>query len=64
MTKFHCLIPFTFWELGNMYIVIICRLVCDVINFEISYGLRIKPFFYIIKKLGQKCKYLKNKEIF
>ena len=39
-----------------MYIVIIC---CPV--FEINHS---KPVFYIIKKSGQKCKYLKNEKSF
>ena len=37
--------------LSNMCIVIICGLVCDVINFEINFSLLIKPFSYINKKV-------------
>ena len=50
--------------LGNMCIIIICYPVCDVINFEIKHSFLIKLFFYIIKKSGWKCKYLKNKKSF
>ena len=40
----------------------VCVPVCDVINFEINFDFLIQLFSYIIKKkLGQKCKYLKNK---
>ena len=47
--------------LGNVCIVSICCPVCDVINFEINLSFLIKPFFYITKKSGQKCEYLKKK---
>ena len=50
--------------LGNMCIVIICCPVCDVINFEINQSFLIKPFFFITKMSGQKCKYLKNEKSF
>ena len=50
--------------LGNICIIIICYPVCDVINFEIKHSFLIKLFFYIIKKSGWKCKYLKNKKSF
>ena len=40
--------------LGNMYIVIICFPVRDVINFEINLGFLNKPFFYMTKKVGTK----------
>ena len=49
---------------GNMCIVIIWYPVCDIINFEIKHSFLIKPFFYITKNSGQKCKYLKNKKSF
>ena len=39
---------------GNMYIVIICFSVCDVINFEINIGFVIKPFYYMTKKFRTK----------
>ena len=47
-----------------MYIVIICFPVCDVIGFEIKLNFLIKPFFHLIKKSEQKCKYLKNEKSF
>ena len=50
--------------LGNMCIVMIRYPVCDVINFEINHNFVIKPFFYIMKKSEQKCKYLKNGRTF
>ena len=59
---------FIFWLpllleiLANMCIVIICRPVCDIINFEINLGFLIKPFFYKTKLSGQKRKYLKNEK--
>ena len=33
-------------------------------NFVINDSFLIKPFFYVIKKSGQKCTYLKNQKIF
>ena len=47
-----------------MGIFIICCPVCDVMNFQIKLSLLMEPFFYIIKKSGQKCKYLKNERAF
>ena len=47
-----------------MFIVIVCFPACDVINFEITLILLIKPFFYMTKKSRQKFKYLKNKKSF
>ena len=47
---------------GNMYIVIICFLVCDIISFEIKLSFLIKPFSYMTKKSGRKLKYLQNKK--
>ena len=41
---------------GNMYIVIICLLVCDIINFEIKLSFLIKPFSYMTKKVRTKIK--------
>ena len=57
-------LPLLLQILGNMCIVIIFCPVCDVINFEINHSFFIKPFFYITKKSGQKCKHLKNKKSF
>ena len=50
--------------LGYMCIAIISCPVCDVINFEINHNFLVKPFFYITKKSGQKCNYLKNEKNF
>ena len=50
--------------LGNMSILIICCLVCDTINFEKKLNFFIIPFYYMFKKLGQKCKYLKTEKRF
>ena len=47
---------------GDTCIVIICCPAFDAINFEIDHSFLIKPFFYITKKSGQKCKYLKNEK--
>ena len=45
--------------LGYMCLVIICCPAYDVINFEINPSFFVKLFFSIIKKSGQKLKYLK-----
>ena len=50
--------------LSNMCIVIISCLVSDFRNYKIKQSFIIKPFFYIIKKLSRKCKYLKNEKSF
>ena len=42
LTKFHCLVTFTLWDLG---IVIVCWPGCEVTNFEINHIFLIKPFF-------------------
>ena len=47
-----------------MFIVIICVPVCDVIDFHINISLLVKSFSYMIKKPGQKFKYLKNEKYF
>ena len=47
-----------------MYIVIICRPVYDVINFEINNSFLIKQFFCITKISNQKRKYLTNGKSF
>ena len=46
--------------LGNICIVFVCCLGCEIINFEIKLSFLIMPLFYITKKSGQTCKYLKN----
>ena len=48
--------------LDNICNVIICCPVCDDINFEINLNFHFKPFFYITKKSGQKCKHLKSEK--
>ena len=53
-------LPLILEVMGDIYIVIICFLVYDVINFEINFSFLIKPFYYRTKKSGQKCEYLKN----
>ena len=50
--------------LGDMCIAIVCCPLCTVIHFEINLSLLIKQFSYMIKKSGQKCKYLKNEKSF
>ena len=57
-------LPLLLETLCNMCIVIICCPVCDVTNFEIKHSFFIKPLFYITKKSGRKCKYLKNEKSF
>ena len=51
-------------EIFNMCILIIYCSLFDVMNFEMHLTFAIKPFFYITKKSGQKCKYLKNQKNF
>ena len=46
-----------------MCIVIICCPVCDIINLEINHNFLIKPFSYITKNSGQKCKSPERKEV-
>ena len=38
-------------------IAIICYAACDVIKLEINLSFLIRPFSYMTKKSGQKCKY-------
>ena len=49
---------------GNMFIVIVCVSVFEIINFEIYLSFLIKWFSYITKKSGQKRKYLQNEKSF
>ena len=42
-------LPLLFEILGNMCIVIICCLVCDIINLKINHSFLIEPFFYMTK---------------
>ena len=39
-------------------------LIYEVIIFKINLSFLIKPFSYMSKKSGQKCKYLKNEKSF
>ena len=59
LIKFHFLIVFTFWDIEQYVLGS-----CDVINFEINLSFFNKPFSYMNKKSGQKCKYLKNEKSF
>ena len=52
--SFIVCLPLLLVILGNMCILTICCLVCDVINFEINLSFFIKPFSYMIKKVGTK----------
>ena len=47
-----------------MCIAMICFLVYDVINFEISLNFLIRPFSYPHDKKMKKIKYLKNEKKF
>ena len=49
---------------GNMCIVIVYFLVCDVIHVEIYLSFVVKQFSYMTKKSGQKFKYFKNEKWF
>ena len=61
MLQLHLLIETS----GNMFIVIFCALVCDVINFEISFSFLVKPFSCIIKEVRIKTLiYYERKELF
>ena len=50
--KFHCLIAFTSWDIGQ-YVYCNCLLGCDVINFEINLIFLIDSFLYMTKKSRQ-----------
>ena len=62
--NFVVCLPLLLEILVNMYIVIIFCPICSIINSEINHSFLIKTLFYIIKKSGQKCKNLKNKNNF
>ena len=62
--KFIVWLPFLLEILDNMCITIVCLPVCDVIKFETTLNILIKPFYYITKKSRQKPKYLVNKKSF
>ena len=63
-SNFIVWLPLPLEILSNMFIIIICFPVCDVINFEINRSFFINLLFYKTKKSGQKCRYLKNKKSF
>ena len=63
LTKFHCLIAFTSWDIGQ-YVYCNCLSVCDVINFEINLLFLIKLFFNMTKNSWQKFKYIENEKSF
>ena len=42
-------LPLLLEILGNMYIIVICCPVCDILSFEINHSFLIKLFFYITK---------------
>ena len=48
--------------LGNMFIVIICLPICDFTDFQINLSFLIKPFYFMMRKPGQKFKYIKNEK--
>ena len=52
-----------FFEVLDNTSIVSCP-ACDVMNFQINNSFLIKPFFYLIKKSAQKCKYLKNEKSF
>ena len=62
--KFIVWLPFLLEILDNMCITIVCLPVCDVIKFETTLNILIKPFYYITKKSRPKPKYLVNKKSF
>ena len=49
-TNFIVLLSLLLQIFGNTYIVIVCFLACDVINFEIKLIFLINPFFYMTEK--------------
>ena len=54
LTKFHCLVAYTFEILGNMVIAIVSYPDCDVINFEINLTFLVKLFFLYDQKIKTK----------
>ena len=48
--------------IGNMYIVVICFPVYDVLHFEINLSFLTKQFFSMNKDFRKKIKYVKNKK--
>ena len=64
LTKFHCLVAFTSWDMEQYVIAILRQPGCDIINFKINLIFLIKSFLYITKKTRQKLKYLENEKSF
>ena len=59
LTKFHCLIAFASWDIGQ-YMNCNCLLTgCDVRHFEVT-----SRFFCMTRKSRQKFKYLENEKAF
>ena len=63
-SNFIVCLPLLLEILGNIYILIICFLGCDVMNFEINPIFLIKLLFYMTKKSRQQPKYLENEKSF
>ena len=62
-TKFHCLVAFTLWDIGQ-YLYCNCLLTrLHVMNFEINLTFLIKPFFLHDQKVMIKLDYLQQKEL-
>ena len=61
---FYVFKPLLLEILHKICIENICSPVCDFMNFEINFSFLINPFYYIIKKSEQKCKYVKNEMSF
>ena len=49
--------------LGNICIIIICCTVCEIISFEINLSFPIKPFSYVTRKSGWKCKFWRSESV-
>ena len=50
LPKFHCLIPFTSWDIVKFVYCNCLFHICDVIDFEINRSFFIKAFSYMIQK--------------
>ena len=64
LTKFYCLITFSFWDIGQYAYCNYHFPFCDVINLEVNFLLYYQVVFLLCsKKLGQKFKYLENENM-
>ena len=54
LTKFHRLIAFSSWDVGDMGIVVVCFPSCGLINVKIDLNFLIKSFSHMTKKLRTK----------